>query len=100
MSNTAIFQVPIGQATVVVVYGLVPSDQVNVEYLAGDKGDCDYTVDQLWVPFCPAGCQMTLDSLHNPKVFDTPGTYRLSFAGADNPDARFFVTEYVRSLIQ
>jgi hypothetical protein len=100
MLDQTIFQVPVGQVTVIALYGLAPDDVVNVEYLAGDKVDCDYAVDQLWIPFCPAGCQMTMDALHNPKVFDTPGMYRLSFAGADNPDARFFKTEYVRSLIQ
>jgi hypothetical protein len=97
------FTVEAEHFTIVAVYGLLPTDTLNVEYLAGDGASCGYAQDERWIPFCPprgaASCQLTITDLANPQSFDFPGTYRLRFAGAENPDVEIYISPTLRKTV-
>jgi hypothetical protein len=90
MTSDITFTVHPKSAVVVAVQGFADADKLLVEYQT-TAPTCPDTRDAMWIPFSPGGCQWHMTHAYNPKVFDTPGTYRLVFEAAPNTDPHFGV---------
>jgi hypothetical protein len=88
MAQDITFTVTPKSAVVVAIQGFADGDNLLVEYQT-TAPTCPSDTDAVWIPFSPGGCQWSMTHAYNPKVFDTPGTYRLVFEGAPNTNLDF-----------